>query len=110
MQLITTTFSYLTDFCVKLWNLDALLSSPTNVKEALLATLSSHTKSVNIVRWSRDGKLIASGSDDNYILVHKYTPGALSNQSFGSNNSAAKNKETWSRYTDHIANGASTNE
>lgn len=85
------------DCCVKLWNFDALLSTPKNAKEALLATLSSHTKSVNVVRWSKDGKLLASGSDDNYILIHKFTPGAISNQSFGTTTNAVKNKETWSR-------------
>lgn len=86
------------DCSVKLWNFDALLSSPANAKEALLSTLSSHTKSVNVVRWSKDGKYLASGSDDNYILIHKYTPGAISNQTFGSSSAAVKNKETWTRY------------
>ena len=83
---------------MKLWNFDALLSSPDNAKGALLSTLSSHTKSVNVVRWSKDGKYLASGSDDNYILIHKYTPGAISNQTFGSSSAAVKNKETWTRY------------
>jgi WD40 repeat protein len=86
-----------TDCCIKLWNVDALLSTPDHAKEALLATLSSHSKSVNVVRWSKDGKLLASGSDDNYILVHKFTPGAISNQAFGGSAGAVKNKETWSR-------------
>ena len=82
---------------MKLWNFDSLLRSPEEAKEALLATLSTHTKSVNVVRWSKDGRYLASGSDDNYILIHKYTPGAISNQSFGSGPSTPKNKETWTR-------------
>ena len=85
------------DSCVKLWNLDALLSNPDHAKDALLATLSSHSKSVNVVRWSKDGKFLASGSDDQYILIHKYTPGAFSSQTFGSAAGAVKNKENWSR-------------
>ena len=44
----------LLDCCVKLWNLDALLSKPEHAKEALLATLSSHQKYVNVVRWSKE--------------------------------------------------------
>jgi hypothetical protein len=86
---------------VKLWNIDSLLKSPLEAQDSLLATLSAHTKSVNVVRWSKDGRLLASGSDDNYILVHRHTPGAIANQTFGSSNGAAKNKETWTRFAAH---------
>ena len=41
------------------------------IDDCLLATLSINSKCVNIVRWSRDGILLASGSDDNYILIHR---------------------------------------
>jgi WD40 repeat protein len=89
------------DSAVKLWNIDSLLKSPLEAQDSLLATLSAHTKSVNVVRWSKDGRLLASGSDDNYILVHRHTPGAIANQTFGSSNGAAKNKETWTRFAAH---------
>ena len=83
-------------------------SSDSLFDNALLAILSTHTKSVNIVRWSSDGVFLASGSDDNYVLVHRHTPGMVSNQSsFGmmhsssssskSNNKQFVNKESWSR-------------
>ena len=83
-------------------------SSDSLLDDALLAILSTHTKSVNIVRWSPDGVFLASGSDDNYVLVHRHTPGMVSNQSsFGmmhsssssslSSNKQFVNKESWSR-------------
>ena len=50
---------------------------------------------MNVVRWSSDGRFLASGSDDCYILIYRYTPDAMSNQPYGS--SSAKNKENWSR-------------
>lgn len=95
-QVVYTPISL--DCCVKLWNLDALLSKPEHAKEALLATLSSHEKYVNVVRWSKDGKFLASGSDDNYVFIYKYTPGSISNQSYGISSVGMKNKENWSRY------------
>lgn len=47
------------DFTVKLWDLALLLGVPPEESvdsRALLTTLENHTKSVNIVRWSIDGK------------------------------------------------------
>ena len=89
------------DCTVKLWNTAVILSpvvqdAANEPESPLLATLSTHSKSVNIVRWSQDGRFLASGSDDCYILIYRYTPDAMSTQPFGS--TAAKNKETWSRY------------
>lgn len=73
-------------------------SSSSSLDDALLAILSTHTKSVNIVRWSPDGVFLASGSDDNYVLVHRHTPGMVSNQSsFGMIHHSSSNKESWSR-------------
>lgn len=90
------------DSCVKIWDTNLLLnksqakiSDESLQSDSLLATLTTHTKSVNIVRWSKDGHHLASGSDDNYILIYKHTPGQASNQSFGSQTVA--NKESWSR-------------
>jgi WD40 repeat protein len=69
----------------------------------LLATLTSHTKSVNIVRWSKDGSFLASGSDDNHISIHILSQPS-SSTSNGSNSLGgggrisgfgAKNLENW---------------
>ena len=89
------------DSTVKLWNTDSLLHAgggadgpgDEDKADCLLATLSNHTKSVNIVRWSTDGQYLASGSDDCYILVYRFTPGSYSNSSFGQ----PANKESWTR-------------
>ncbi len=48
----------------------------TDLSKSLLATLSIHTKSVNVVRWNASGTLLASGSDDGYILIYRHTPHA----------------------------------
>lgn len=53
-----------------------------NIEDILLSTLSNHTKSVNIVRWSRDGYYLASGSDDCYILIYKLEQLSSSSSSF----------------------------
>jgi WD40 repeat protein len=80
------------DSFVKVWQLSALLATPDICDTALQATLCNHTKSVNVVRWSKDGQFLASGSDDCYILVYKLDSSAhnISSQPFGS--STVKNK------------------
>ena len=95
------------DCTVRIWDLSIILlqsltneSTVTEGKDetgsnSLLATLSTHAKSVNAVRWSRDGQLLASASDDCYIFIHHFTPDAFSTQPFGSK--TLPNKETWSR-------------
>ncbi|EFA79422.1 WD40 repeat-containing protein [Heterostelium album PN500] len=57
---------------VKIWSI-----APVVVEEAeldsnvprLLNSMESHYGPVNCVRWSRDGKYLASGSDDNLVMV-----------------------------------------
>lgn len=56
------------NFC-KIWSLHAITDSSQNVKNKLLAVLRDHTKSVNIVRFSPDGKYLATGGDDAMIFV-----------------------------------------
>jgi len=86
------------DSNVKVWSLPALLGSPDHISsQGLLATLGNHSKSVNIVRWSPDGAYLASGSDDNYVLIYKLATGAATatGTSFGSK--AEANREAWVR-------------
>lgn len=40
-----------------------------------LCDLTRHQKAVNIVRWSPDGKLLASGDDESVIIVWHLKPG-----------------------------------
>ena len=51
--------------------------------QKLLATLRDHFGSVNCVRWAKHGRYIASGSDDQVILVHERKPGSGTTE-FGS--------------------------
>ena len=97
------------DCSIKIWDLSVILSIPsvaittsqvgeTLQSSLLLATLTTHTKAVNVVRWSKDGKYLASGSADNYISLHmlQSSPGYASG--FGQKH---KNLENWIRcYTE----------
>eukprot|EP01090_Pellita_catalonica_P012787 TRINITY_DN2864_c0_g1_i1.p1 TRINITY_DN2864_c0_g1~~TRINITY_DN2864_c0_g1_i1.p1 ORF type:complete len:396 (+),score=38.22 TRINITY_DN2864_c0_g1_i1:45-1232(+) len=49
---------------IKIWQID-----PSNNKIQFLSNLSRHTKPVNIVRFSPDGLLLASGGDDGHIYL-----------------------------------------
>ena len=49
----------------------------------ILATLRDHFGSVNCVRWAKHGRHIASGSDDQVILIHERRPGSGTSE-FGS--------------------------
>lgn len=49
----------------------------------LLATLRDHFGSVNCVRWAKHGRYVASGSDDQVILIHERKPGSGTTE-FGS--------------------------
>ncbi|XP_045812227.1 protein HIRA-like [Trifolium pratense] len=51
--------------------------------DRLLATLRDHFGSVNCVRWAKHGRFVASGSDDQAILIHERKPGSGTTE-FGS--------------------------
>jgi len=78
----------------------ALLGAPEEVEaNGLLSTIGNHSNSVNIVRWSRDGQYLASGSDDSYVLVYRLATGAAAAIGAGSTfgRSAEASKEPWQR-------------
>lgn len=54
-----------------------------DTSERLLATLRDHFGSVNCVRWAKHGRFVASGSDDQAILIHERKPGSGTTE-FGS--------------------------
>eukprot|EP00257_Ricinus_communis_P018816 XP_015577629.1 protein HIRA [Ricinus communis] len=73
------------DHKVRIWNMksvsrDLADNEPT---QRLLATLRDHFGSVNCVRWAKHGRYVASGSDDQVILVHERKPGSGTTE-FGS--------------------------
>ena len=56
----------------KIWNLQPCLDEAAENNPAVvrtLATLSGHEGSVNCVRWSPDGRYLASGSDDQLVML-----------------------------------------
>jgi len=75
------------DHKVRIWNMKPLAERDADLDSSsankLLATLRDHFGSVNCVRWAKCGRLIASGSDDQVILVHERRPGSGTTE-FGS--------------------------
>ena len=82
----------------KIWNLQPCLDEAAENNPAVvrtLATLSGHEGSVNCVRWSPNGRLLASCSDDQLVMLWRLAaPGErLGAMPFGSG--AAPNVERW---------------
>lgn len=59
-------------------HLSQTLNSPpmySSSNHILTHLLKGHAGCVNTLNWSADGQLLLSGSDDQSLIVHKYTPG-----------------------------------
>lgn len=72
-------------FQVRIWNMKSVSkdSEKDDQTHRILATLRDHFGSVNCVRWAKHGRHIASGSDDQVILIHERRPGSGTTE-FGS--------------------------
>ncbi|KAL3518518.1 hypothetical protein ACH5RR_021107 [Cinchona calisaya] len=73
------------DHKVRIWNMKSVgrdLDTDASVPK-LLATVRDHFGSVNCVRWAKHGRYVASGSDDQVILIHERKPGSGTTE-FGS--------------------------
>ncbi|KAM7272396.1 hypothetical protein ACFE04_027059 [Oxalis oulophora] len=71
---------------VRVWSMKSVgrdSESSDDINQRLLATLRDHFGSVNCVRWAKHGRLVASGSDDQVILIHEKKPGSGTTE-FGS--------------------------
>ncbi|KAE8682443.1 Protein HIRA [Hibiscus syriacus] len=66
------------DHKVRIWNLKSVGRDLENYEstQRVLATLRDHFGSVNCVRWAKHGRFVASGSDDQVILIHERKPGS----------------------------------
>ncbi|KAF9598058.1 hypothetical protein IFM89_024045 [Coptis chinensis] len=73
------------DHKVRIWNMKCMDVEPEHgpSTQKLLATLRDHFGSVNCIRWARHGRHLASGSDDQVILIHERKPGSGTTE-FGS--------------------------
>ncbi|CAI0544262.1 unnamed protein product [Linum tenue] len=82
------------DHKVRIWNMKSVSRNleENDVSQRLLATLRDHFGSVNCVRWAKHGRYVASGSDDQVILVHERKPGSGTTE-FGSGE--APDVENW---------------
>lgn len=78
---------------IRIWSYVPLenASKDTPNEHRLLSTLSSHTGSVNSVRWSKNGLYLASGSDDQTLIVWEKS-NYQSVKAFGTDD---VNIETW---------------
>ncbi|XVE59547.1 hypothetical protein DITRI_Ditri05aG0054600 [Diplodiscus trichospermus] len=73
------------DHKVRIWNMKSVGRDLENDESTLrlLATLRDHFGSVNCVRWAKHSRFVASGSDDQVILIHERKPGSGTTE-FGS--------------------------
>ncbi len=83
------------DNAARLWSMSA---RPGQVSCTFLATLQSHEKSVNVVRFSPNGQRIATGGDDGLLLVwciDGEKTAALATELAGAGAEECEGKEVW---------------
>ncbi|KAF2019037.1 protein HIR1 [Aaosphaeria arxii CBS 175.79] len=76
------------DGYVRIWSTEAILNSsnPEYTKPKQLAAISHHSGTIHAVRFSPNGKYLASGADDKIVCVYALDPHAPTHVStFGSN-------------------------
>lgn len=82
---------------MRIWRLAALLENQSEHAQGSplqLAALADHTEAdVNIVRFAPDAKLLASGGDDNQVILYSRLPGR-GEKVFGSGKDGP-NHENW---------------
>lgn len=72
---------------VRIWSTEAIAnaSNPAYTKPKQLASLSYHSGTVHSVRFSSNGKYLASGADDKIVCVYNLDPSPPAHSTFGSN-------------------------
>lgn len=78
---------------VRIWDVSRCLEPPDDLDHTgLLATMPAHTGSVLCVRFSPNGRWLASGSDDKVLIIWEREEGASVQRSFGEKEDV---KEVW---------------
>eukprot|EP00208_Stichococcus_sp_RCC1054_P007374 CAMPEP_0206146678 /NCGR_PEP_ID=MMETSP1473-20131121/31103_1 /ASSEMBLY_ACC=CAM_ASM_001109 /TAXON_ID=1461547 /ORGANISM="Stichococcus sp, Strain RCC1054" /LENGTH=256 /DNA_ID=CAMNT_0053543325 /DNA_START=283 /DNA_END=1049 /DNA_ORIENTATION=- len=80
---------------VKIWNMLPVIDVNQETDKSapkLLATLADHFSAVNVARFSRSGRFLASGADDKLVCIYELRPGP-GGRAFGS--SDVPNVENW---------------
>lgn len=80
-----------TDTNVQIWYVS--VDNDGKAQPTFAASLSRHTKAVNVVRFSRDGELLASGADDGLVILWKLQEVGNIAPVFGKEDEECK--ETW---------------
>ncbi|KAL5113748.1 HIR complex subunit [Pleosporales sp. CAS-2024a] len=75
------------DGYVRIWSVDAILHSADAdyKKPKQLAAVSHHSGTIHAVRFSSNGKYLASGADDKIVCVYALDPNAPTHAAFGTN-------------------------
>ncbi|XP_037935794.1 protein HIRA homolog [Teleopsis dalmanni] len=80
---------------VVIWNLLPVLSEKIELDNSvpkILCQMDNHLACVNCVRWSQNGQLLASGSDDKLVMIWRRSMGSSGGFDSGGMH---KNVETW---------------
>lgn len=77
---------------VRVWSLDACVSTAQGAESGLRATMPAHNGSVLCVKFSPNNRWLASGSDDNVLIVWELDENAVSRKTFGEREEL---KESW---------------
>ncbi|KAJ4301834.1 HIR complex subunit [Kalmusia sp. IMI 367209] len=87
MHLIKPQWLNHPDGYVRIWSIEAILNSkdPNYTKPKQLAAVNHHSGTIHTVRFSSNGKYLASGADDKIVCVYALDPNAPAHVAFGSN-------------------------
>lgn len=81
---------------VRIWSTEAILNAGNSdyTKPKQLAAMSHHSGTIHSVRFSGNGKYLASGADDKIVCVYNLDPNPPTHTTFG----ASLTMEVWTRY------------
>lgn len=73
------------DGYVRVWSTEAILNSndPSYTKPKQLAAVSHHSGTIHTVRFSPNGKYLASGADDKIVCIYVLDKNAPTHAAFG---------------------------